>query len=647
MLSATRQFAKSWVAAVLIGLLVVSFAIFGVNDVFKGNFSNDVVKAGSRHVSGAAFRQEFDNFRKNAEQQTKRPVTTEEAVQAGLDKRLMDEIATRESFGEMLSRAGVRASDRLLESELRKIPAFFNSVSGAFDKALYQQKLNENGLTPARFETIMRDQIGESHVASAMVNGLRVPRAYSALGAIYETEARDVSYFAIDPRSVPQPAAPTDAQLTSLMNEMSDRIKRPEFRVITVVAFTPALVSASLPIDEAEVQKRFAFRKDTMSRPETRTVIQIPVKDAASAQSVAARLGKGEDPAAIAKSLGVNAITYADKPQSAIPDKQVGAAAFGLKEGQTSGAIQGELGMAIVKVLKITAGQSVTLDQVRPQIEAELRKDAASEKVYALSQAYEDARQGGSNLVEAAKKAGVPTTTLGPVTARGQGQQGQPVAGVTPKMLEVAFGLPAGGESDIQDAGEGQYFAVRVEKIIPAALPPLAEIKPELARFWTMRETVKRMQAKADELAARVKKGESLETVAASAGAKVVNVTGLDRQNAAQSTALSRDGLIKAFGAKPGDVFTAEHTQFALIVGKLTAVRAPAPAAVARITEDARPQLTMAFFRDLGASARRASRTELGAKIYPDKARAALGLPPLEKGKEEAAAPAAKTEKAK
>ena len=177
MLSATRQFAKSWVAAVLIGLLVVSFAIFGVNDVFKGNFSNDVVKAGSRHVSGAAFRQEFDNFRKNAEQQTKRPVTTEEAVQAGLDKRLMDEIATRESFGEMLSRAGVRASDRLLESELRKIPAFFNSVSGAFDKALYQQKLNENGLTPARFETIMRDQIGESHVASAMVNGLRVPRA--------------------------------------------------------------------------------------------------------------------------------------------------------------------------------------------------------------------------------------------------------------------------------------------------------------------------------------------------------------------------------------------------------------------------------------------------------------------------------------
>ena len=144
---------------------------------------------------------------------------------------------------------------------------------------------------------------------------------------------------------------------------------------------------------------------------------------------------------------------------------------------------------------------------------------------------------------------------------------------------------------------------------------------------------------------ARVRKGESLDAVAASAGAKVVNVTNLDRQNAAQNTALSRDALGKAFSGKQGDVFTAEGTQIGLIVGKLTAVRAPSGPTLARITEDVRPQLTMALFRDLGADARKAARTEVKAKVYPDKARAALGLPPIEKGK--AAEPAAKTEKAK
>jgi peptidyl-prolyl cis-trans isomerase D len=299
-----------------------------------------------------------------------------------------------------------------------------------------------------------------------------------------------------------------------------------------------------------------------------------------------------------------------------------------------------------VKVTKVTPGQAVTLEQVRPQIEAEVRKDAAAEKVYALTQAYEAARDEGANLVDAAKKAGVPAVTVGPVTQSGQAQNGQPIQGLPPKVLEIAYGLAAGAESELQDAGEGNYFAVRVDKVIPKALPPLADVKPQLSRFWMMREMVKRMQARADEFAARLRKGESLETVAAAAGAKVVHVTNLDRQTAGQSTQLSRDGLVKTFGAKPGDVFTAEHTQFGLIVAKLEAVRAPSGPTLARITEDVRPQVTMALFRDIGVAARKAARTEVGAKIYPDKARAALGLAPL-KQDEKAPATTGKAEKSK
>ena len=646
MLSATRKFAKSWVAAVLIGLLVISFAIFGINDAFKGNYTNDVIKAGSRHVSGPDFKREFDNFRKGAEEQAKQPISIEQAVQFGLDKRLLEELATREAFGEMLHKIGIRPSDRLVSAELRKIPAFFNPISGAFDKTLYAQRLAENGLTPARFDTMMRDQIAESHAVSAMVNGLRVPRAYSALGAVFEMEARDVGFFTVDPRSVPAPTLPTDAQLTAFMKEKSAQLIRPEFRVISVVAFSPAMINGSLPIDEAEVQKRFAFRKDTLARPETRSLIQIPVKDAAAAQAVAARLAKGEDPSAVAKSIGVEVINYVDKPQSAIADKRVAAAAFALKPGEVSAAIQGDLGVAVVKVAKVTPGQTVTLDQVRPQIEAELRKDAAAEKVYALSQAYEEARGSGANLVDAAKKAGVPVMTLGPITQQGQGPQGQPVQGVTPKLLELAYSLPAGGESELQDAGAGEYFAIRVERIIPSALPPLAEIKPDLTRVWMMTEMLKRLQTKADEYAARLRKGESLATVAASAGSKVVNVAGIDRQNAAQNTAMSRDALVKTFNAKPGEVFTADGVQFGLIVAKLEAVGAPSGPTLARITEDARPQVTMALFRDLGAAARKAARTEVGVKIFPAKARAALGLAPITET-EKAAPKAGQAEKSK
>lgn len=645
MLAATRKFSRSWVAAVLIGLLVVSFLIFGVNDAFKGNFSNDVITAGKRGVTAVDFKREFDQFRKNAEQQMGQPVTQEVAIENRVDTRVLQELASREAFGEMMRKAGIRPSQTLIEKEIGKIQAFFNPISGAFDKELFQQRLGEASLTPDKFYLIMTDEIAQSHTISAMVNGLRVPRAYTALGAVFSMEARDVAYFPIDPRSVEPPKPPTDAELNAFMKQNEKQLTRPELRILTVVAFSPAMVQGAVALDEAEVQKRYEFRKDTMAQPETRSLVQVPAKDAAVAQTVAARLAKGEDANTIAKSMGVEAIVYVDKPRSAVADPRVGQAAFTIKAGEVSGPIQGALGYAVIKVTKVTPGKTVSLDEVRPQIEAELRKDAASEKVYALSQAYEDAHTKGDSLPVAAKKAGVPAMTIGPVTAQGVNAQGQQMQGLSPKILEAAFGLPAGGESDIQELGAGEYFAVRVERIIPQSMPPLAEVKPQLTRVWMMRELVKRLQARADGFAARVRKGESLEAVATAAGTKVTRVVGLDRQNASQSQALSRDALGKAFGAKPGEVFVADDPRFGVVVAKLEAVRAPSGPTLARITEDTRPQMSMGIFREIGESARRAARDEVKVKIYPDKARAALGLAPLTE--QEKAGAAGKAELAK
>lgn len=629
MLSAIRAFAKSWVALILIGLLVVSFAIFGVTDVFTSSVKDAVVQAGGRVVTRAEFRQEFDTLRKQVEQQYGQPISNDAAVANGLDKRLMQEIASREAFAEILHKAGLRPSDKLLKAQLQEVPAFFDSVSGRFDKTLYQQRLAEVGLTAETFEARLSDDIVQNHFATAVANGFRVPRAYTALGAVYELEARDVGAFAVTPQMVAPPAPPTDAQLTAFMKENAARLTRPEQRILTVVRFSPALVGANVAITEADLQKRFEFRKDTLSRPETRTLVQIPAKDAATAKTIGERMAKGEAPQAIAKSLGVDAISYQDKPVTAIADHRVGAAAFALKAGQISGPIQGDLGLAVVKVIAVTPGRSVTLEEIRPQLEAELRKDAAAEKVYALSQAYDDAHAGGVNLTEAAQKAGVPAVTLGPVTADGRGAQGQPVAGVSQKLLQTAFDLPVGGESEVTEAGDGEYFAVKVDRILPAALPPLAEVKPDLTNAWMLREMVSRMQARADQLAERVRKGETLEAVAASIGSRVTRTVGLDRTNAGDNKSLSRDALVKAFQAKPGEVFTAQGTQFEFLVAKLEASRIPVGPNLARLTEDSRPQVTMGLFREFGESAQVAARQIVKAKMNADQARAALGLEPL------------------
>jgi len=445
---------------------------------------------------------------------------------------------------------------------------------------------------------------------------------------------------------VPKPAPPTDADLTAFMKENSARLTRPEARVLTVVRFSPQLVGAGIAIDEAELKKRFDFRKDTLSTPETRTVIQIPAKDAATAQQIGQRLAKGEAPAAVAKAVGVEIITYDNKPQTAIADRKIAEAAFRMQPGQVA-PVPGDLGLAVVKVVAAAPGRAVTLEEVRPALEAEIRKDAAAEKVYALTQAYDDAHQGGSSLADSAQKAGVPAVTIGPLTKTGRDLQGQPVPGLTQKLVETAFALPAGGESEVEDAGGGEYFAVRVEKVVPPSMPPLAELRPQLTQVWTMREIAKRMQARADGLAARVKKGESLDAVAASAGASVTRIPGISRQSAAQTPGVSQDILVKTFGSKPGEVFTAQNSHFGFVVGKLEAVHAGEGPTLARMTEDMRPQMSVALARELAETAQFAARRKVKVVIDANRARTALGLEPLDAGKGPGAKPGAKPEKAK
>ena len=171
-------------------------------------------------------------------------------------------------------------------------------------------------------------------------------------------------------------------------------------------------------------------------------------------------------------------IIYTEAAKAAIADPKVADAAFSMTAGQVSGPVQGNLGFAVLKLTSITPAKVTTLDQARPDLEAQVRTDAAAQKIYDQVQKYDDAHSGGAAMADAAKASGGTLTPLGPITAQGLDMTGHPVPGLSPKLLKTAFAQPPGGESEMEDEGQGEYFAVRVDKI--TAAPPcraLAEIK--------------------------------------------------------------------------------------------------------------------------------------------------------------------------
>ncbi len=350
MLSKFRVLAKSPIFIGLAGILVASFMLWSIRDVFRFTVSGDtVIQAGARKIDSARFRQIFNDELRSYGQQNGQVISVQDAVKNGLDRQVADALASDESFAEYLRRTGLHPSDKLVIDEIRKAPRFFNPVSGVFDRQSYKQFVQQLGMTDTQFESLLRDELAQSQFVAGVAAAMHAPRLYDALVSASQNEGRTFAYFVVPVTAVPLAATPTDAQLNGFIKEHAEQLKRPEMRVLTVVGFNAGTAPDTSPVNPAEVEKRFAFEKDSLSTPEKRSLIQIPVKDARTTADVSMRLKQGADPMAVAKSLGVQPIVYADSPKTAIADRKAADVAFALKAGEASGPVQGDLGLSVLR----------------------------------------------------------------------------------------------------------------------------------------------------------------------------------------------------------------------------------------------------------------------------------------------------------
>ncbi len=624
MLTQFRSFAKTPVAKLLLAVLAGSFLIWGIRDVFRAGTSSDaVITAGGRTINAARFRQMFQDELKQYSQQTGQTVTLQDAVSHNIDHQVADAIGADEALAAYIDRIGIRPGDKQIVAEIAKAPRFFNAISGRFDRQAYEAFVQQIGMTDTQFEGVLRDELAQTQFVSGVAAGLRAPLLFSALQAAYAGEGRTFDYFVLPATAVPAPAQPTDAAMNGFIKQNSAQLMRPESRIFTVAAFSSQALAAKTPADPALVQKRFDFEKDTLSQPEKRSLVEVPVRDAGQGQSVAARLNKGEDPQAVAASLHVQPIVYTDSPKTAVADRKLADVAFAMTVGQVQGPVQGDLGLAVLKVSKLTPGHAATLDEARPKIEQEVKTASALAAITKQVQTYENARSGGSNLADATKAAAATTTTLPPVTAQSTTLQRQKV-GIPPKLLQAGFALQPGQDSDIIDLGQGEYAALHLEKVLPPSPPPLDEVRPLLTRFMMQQDLLKRLQAKADGIAAAVSKGQPLQAAASANQATVAH--GDDVLRAAAGKAYSNELLSHLFLAKPGDVVTGPDLKIGVVVAKLTALVPATAQTAAQAAADQRQAATQGMVQDFAAAVRNGARDIIKPKVDYAKARQALGV---------------------
>ena len=525
MLQFFRNFFKSklGVAFTLAFLVVIAIA-FASSDVantgtFGGVTGGDrVAVVGSQRIDAGELTASANNGLEQMRQQNPTMTMQVFVAQGGLD-RVLDQLLQRTAIAEFARTNGMRAGKRLVDSELRQMPAF-RGADGTFDENAFRGALSQRGLT----EAMVRQDIESGLLARQLLTPIAfspvMPQSFARHYASLLRERREGA-IALLPSAAFLPAgAPTDAQLQAFYREASSRFVRPERRVIRFASFGEDAIGELPAPTAAQIQQRYQRDRADFAAVERRRFTQLVVPTQAAAQAIVAEVsgGKALDAAAREKGLATAAIGPATQAElTSSTSAAVAQAAFTAQSGALTAPARGALGWYVLRVDAIDKQPARTLEQVRGEIAETLATEQRRAALDDLTADIEDRFDKGESLADVARELKLTLTSTPPATADGRiyRTQGETVPQMLAPVLEVAFEMEE-EEPQLAAVVPGQTYVIfDVPDITPAATAPLAEIRDEVTELWRRDQGSKAAKAAADRIEARVRQGTALAAAVA------------------------------------------------------------------------------------------------------------------------------------
>lgn len=539
MLRGIHKASSTWIGkaimAAIMGFLVISFAIWGIGDIFRGFGRNAVATIGGTEISIEQFRQFYNERLQQLGRQVGRPITPDEARARGFDRQLLGQLVAETTIDEQTKRLRLGLADAEIAKRITSDPSF-RGANGQFDRARFEQIIRQAGFTESRFIEEQRRTMLRKQITQGITGDLKAPSTALAVLNQYQNEKRQIEYVALEAAQAGEIAAPTPEVLNKYFEDRKTLFRAPEYRKITLLPLAPIDLAKPDAITDADARAYFEQHKASYGKPEKREVRQIVFPKPEEAAEARERISKGAtfDDIAKERQLKVSDTDLGMVTKSDIIDPAVADAAFALKPGETSAPVKGRFGTLLLQAGKIEAGEEKTFEPVAAQIKRELAESRAKSEIGNLRDKIEDERAAGSTLAETAKKLGLKSVSIEAVDRSGRGLDGKPVAGLpqTPNVISAAFASDVGIDTEALQLPNGGYLYFDVTGVTPSRERPLDEVKDQVATRWRDDEIAKRLQAKADDLVSKLKAGAPFAPVASEAGLKVETAKDLQRGKA-------------------------------------------------------------------------------------------------------------------
>lgn len=517
MISFIRRYLTSWPVLALFAVILVAFAVTGVNDPFGGSApAGSVAKVGKRTITEPELLQAIDRAVRDVRQRDP-AITQAEAARQGVVELMATQLIGQAAMEEMGRAGGLGVSEAALDRVIAGIPAF--QSGGKFDQATYNRVIQQQGLTDRRLRQSLAGDLTREQLIKPITGALLVP---DGVAEIYARLLLDSHEGAVAVVPAPPAGPATPAEVEAWYKANSARLTIPERRGFRYAFIDRAAIARGVTVTEEQIADAFARDPAKYGAAPTRVLEQVVVPDEAKARALAAAAARQGFAAAAKAVAGFEAadIALGSQTQAAFAratSADVAKAAFALPAGGVSAPIKSPLGWHVVRVASLgTPGK--TLAQVRAAIEAELRDRATDDAVADVVARIEDGVEAGKSFADLATELKLTITTQDPVTDKGVAPGQPPATGDAALLAARAFRHDPADGPVVEDLGGGRLVVIEATSVQPAAPPPLKDVMPLAQAGAAQDKAMKAARGKADAVVAAVKKGTVFARAIADAG---------------------------------------------------------------------------------------------------------------------------------
>ena len=622
MLRGLRNASSNWlgkvIMAAVVGFLVISFAIWGIGDIFRGFGRSTFAKIGHTEVAIEQFRQLYNERIQQYGRQIGRPLTLDQARALGLDRQIIGQLVSEIALDERARALRLSVSDAEIARRITADPSF-QGVNGQFDRQRFEQLIRQGGYTEARYVAEQRRQMVRRQLAGSIIGDTILPKAAVEAADRYHNEQRSIDYVLIDRAKAGEVAPPAPEVLAKYFEERKILFRAPEYRKIVLLPLVPSELAQTIEISDEDAKGAYEQRRARYGTPEQRHIQQLVFSNADDARAVADRFAKGATFAQITADPA-----YADKyidlglmAKTALIDRAVADAAFGLKVGEVSEPVQGRFGTVLVYVDKVEPEKTRSFEEVAAELKQDLAVERARAKVSDLYNKIEDERSIGKTLAETAENLKLASRTI-EVDRSGRDPSGTPVKDVpdSQRLLPAAFAADPGVENDPLQVAGG-YVWYDVSGLTPARERTLDEVKEQVQARWHDDEVASRLKNKTNEMLDKLKIGTALADVAKAEGLKVETKSGLKRASG-DAAPLSARAVETVFRTAKDATATAEAMQpGAQVIFRVTEVVVPTTDLASGQAKQIQETLNRSLLQDIYGEYLAQLEDEIGVTINP------------------------------